>query len=333
MSYQLSILDQSPVIDGESNAETLARTVALAQQAEQLGYKRFWVSEHHNSFDVAGSSPEVLVSYLLAKTEKIRVGSGGVMLSHYSPFKVAENFNVLANLAGDRVDLGIGKAPGGLPLATSALQYKSTATPDDFNERLRLLTGFIHNNLPDTDPFAKLQVTPATTVQPEIILLGGSVASAEHAATLGLSYVFAQFINSDERILTEAALAYKKIAPHGAFGVALAVIAADDEQTATQLANGHEIYKVHLASGRTLTLTTYEAADEFGKQSGESYEVKRYEANIVSGTASQIKDQLDKLHSFGVDEFIFHTPIKQTAARIRSYELLSPQHLLQPSLV
>ena len=123
MGYHLSILDQAPVIEGASNALTLLRTVELAQLAEKLGYKRFWVSEHHHSHEVASSSPEVLVSYILAKTNKIRVGSGGVMLSHYSPYKVAENFNVLTNLAGNRVDLGVGKAPGGLPLATAALQY------------------------------------------------------------------------------------------------------------------------------------------------------------------------------------------------------------------
>lgn len=327
MSYSLSILDQSPIIDKESNAKTLARTVELAQQAELLGYKRFWVSEHHNSNDVAGSSPEVLVSYILAKTEKIRVGSGGVMLSHYSPFKVAENFHVLTNLAGDRVDLGIGKAPGGLPLATSALQYNGPTDFNDFNERLRLLKGFIEDNLPADDKFAKLQATPTTVTKPEIILLGGSVASAEHAAKQGFTYIFAQFINSEESVLIDAINAYKKIAPLGTFGVGLAIIAAEDEQTAHAYAQGHEIYKVHLASGRTLTLNTFEAADQFGKESGESYEVKRYESNIVSGTPEQIKAKLDAYHALGVDEFIFHTPVKNIEARIQSYELLSPKKL------
>ncbi|MGN7478822.1 LLM class flavin-dependent oxidoreductase [Solibacillus silvestris] len=325
MGYHLSILDQAPIIEDASNAQTLQRTVELA---EQLGYKRFWVSEHHHSHEVASSSPEVLVGYILAKTNRIRVGSGGVMLSHYSPYKVAENFNVLTNLAGDRVDLGVGKAPGGLPLATKALQYGTAGVNDDFNERLRLLKGFIENSLPEDDSFAKLEVTPASEIRPEIILLGGSVSSAEYAGKLGFTYIFAQFINSDRQILLDAIAAYKKHAPDGRFGVAFAVIAAKDEATAHAYAAGHEIYKVHLESGRTLTLHTKEAAEEFGHQSGESYEVKRYEANILSGTPEQIKKALDDYYALGVTEFVFHTPIKNHEARRASYELLSPKNLL-----
>ncbi|MEK5183653.1 LLM class flavin-dependent oxidoreductase [Solibacillus sp. FSL W7-1324] len=329
MGYHLSILDQAPVIEGASNALTLLRTVELAQLAEKLGYKRFWVSEHHHSHEVASSSPEVLVSYILAKTNKIRVGSGGVMLSHYSPYKVAENFNVLTNLAGNRVDLGVGKAPGGLPLATAALQYGvSESIDNDFNERLRLLKGFIENSLPEEDRFAKLEVTPTTEIAPEIILLGGSVSSAEYAGQLGFTYVFAQFINSDKQTLIDAIAAYKKHAPKGKFGVAFAVIAAKDEASAHTYAEGHEIYKVHLASGRTLTLTTKEAAEDYGKQSGEAFEVKRYEANILSGTPSKIKETFDHYYELGVTEFILHTPIKNHEARRMSYELLSPKKLL-----
>lgn len=328
MGYHLSILDQAPVIEGASNAQTLQRTVELAQLAEQLGYKRFWVSEHHHSHEVASSSPEVLVGYILAKTNRIRVGSGGVMLSHYSPYKVAENFHVLSNLAGDRVDLGVGKAPGGLPLATAALQYGATGVNDDFNERLRLLKGFIENSLPEDDPFAKLEVTPTSEIKPEIILLGGSASSAENAGKLGFTYIFAQFINSDRQTLLDAITAYKKHAPNGQFGVAFAVIAAKDEAAAHAFASGHEIYKVHLASGRTLTLHTKAAAEEFGQQSGESYEVKRYEANILSGTPEQIKQTLDDYYALGVTEFVFHTPIKNHEARRASYELLSPKNLL-----
>lgn len=122
MSFTLGILDQSIVFPGQSAAEALKNTVEVAKLAESLGYDRFWVAEHHDSEGVAGSSPEVLVSYLLAQTQKIRIGSGGVMLQHYSPYKVAENFNVLATLAPGRVEIGIGRAPGGLPRSTKALQ-------------------------------------------------------------------------------------------------------------------------------------------------------------------------------------------------------------------
>lgn len=120
--YNLSLLDKSPITDGQTAAGALSATINLAKRAEALGYKRFWVAEHHGSTELASSAPEVLVSWILAKTSSIRVGSGGVMLQHYSPFKVAEAFNLLSSLAPGRVDLGIGKAPGGLPKATVALQ-------------------------------------------------------------------------------------------------------------------------------------------------------------------------------------------------------------------
>ena len=127
--FKLSILDQSPVNDTETATDAFQHTIELAQKAEAWGYHRFWVSEHHGSDRVMGSSPEVLISHLLAKTTRIRVGSGGVMLQHYSPYKVAENFNVLASLAPGRVDLGIGRGPGGLPRSTRALQQEMGARP------------------------------------------------------------------------------------------------------------------------------------------------------------------------------------------------------------
>lgn len=125
MGYKLSLLDQSPIAEGMSVEQALAQTVSLAKVAEALGYYRFWVSEHHNSDELAGSSPEVLITWLLAHTTTLRIGSGGVMLQHYSPYKVAENFHVIGALAGGRVDLGIGKAPGGLPLATGRYSRRS----------------------------------------------------------------------------------------------------------------------------------------------------------------------------------------------------------------
>lgn len=318
--YKISVLDQSPVIGEESNRIALQRTVRLAKFAEQLGYHRFWVSEHHNTNEVAGSSPEVLVSYILANTNTIRVGSGGVMLSHYSPFKVAENFNVLANLAPGRVDLGVGKAPGGLPIATKALQYNGLTDATDFNERLRLLKQYV-----DTVE-GELIASPSTPEKPEIILLGGSIESAKTAATLGFTYVFAQFINGSEELLLQAAKAFKEISPKGTFAVGIAAIAAEEEAEAKRLAEGNVLYKVHLASGRTLSLSTFESADQYGKQSGEEYKVERNLVPMVSGTAEQVRAVFEKYHAQGVDEFILHNPIKDEAARFKSIELLSPQN-------
>lgn len=137
---KFGILDQSPIEIGGSSSDALKQSVHLAKTAESLGYERFWVSEHHGSEQLAGTSPEVLMSYLLAHTNTIRVGSGGVMLQHYSPYKVAENFNVLDALAPGRVDVGVGKAPGGLPITTQALQIEQQEEKkQSFDKKLSLL--------------------------------------------------------------------------------------------------------------------------------------------------------------------------------------------------
>ena len=147
---KLSILDQSPVAKGDTQSDSLRHTIELAQKAEQWGYHRFWVAEHHNSERYVGSSPEVLMSHLLANTNRIRIGSGGVMLQHYSPYKVAENFNVLASLAPGRVDLGIGRGPGGLPRTTRALQQEFAAEAMPFREKLVELGQLLRNDLGET---------------------------------------------------------------------------------------------------------------------------------------------------------------------------------------
>jgi len=184
MSYALSVLDKSPVARNESPTQALARTVALAQRAEALGFERFWVAEHHNTPELASSSPEVLIAHLAAHTSAIRIGSGGVMLQHYSPYKVAENFNLLAALAPGRIDIGIGKAPGGLPLSTRALQAgRDPAQRPDFRTQLVELDGFL-----GADPARRtegLDATPRPAETAERYLLGTSVESAALAAELG----------------------------------------------------------------------------------------------------------------------------------------------------
>ncbi|MEH7098250.1 LLM class flavin-dependent oxidoreductase [Neobacillus vireti] len=325
MSYKLSILDQSPIFPGTTASHALKQTVLLAQKAEEWGYRRFWVSEHHNAEQLAGSSPEVLISYLLAQTKTIQVGSGGVMLQHYSPYKVAENFHVLSNLAPGRVDLGIGKAPGGLPLSTKALQYGTVNDGKDISDRLSFLVDLIENSVDSTHPLAGIQATPIPQEKPEIFLLGASTTSARLAAELGISFVFAKFINSDDRVLESAANHYRAGFPNGRFIVSLAVIAAPTQTEADQLAGNRKIVKVHLQSGRSVTVQSIEQAEVFGKQSGEPYEITEQEADIIAGTPDYVTKVLSELQkTYRVDEFIIHTPIEQEAARFQSFQLLSP---------
>ncbi len=328
MSYTLGILDQSPIIEGATNEQTLQKTVALAQKAEQLGYSRFWVSEHHHTETLAGSSPEVLVSYLLAKTKSIHIGSGGVMLQHYSPYKVAENFHVLAALEPGRVDLGIGKAPGGLPLSTKALQYGTLNQGDDFEDRLTFLQQLMEQSIPKEHELYGIQATPIPKIKPTLFLLGASPESAALAGKLGIAFVFARFINSDNDVLAQAARIYREYNASGHFAISIATIAAPTKKEAKELIGDQKITKVHLASGRTLTLQSIELAEKFGQESGEAYTVKQYEADIVYGSPKDIKAILDDFHvQYQVDEFILHTPVLKEFERKRSFELLSPVNL------
>ncbi|EHB62529.1 LLM class flavin-dependent oxidoreductase [Paenibacillus lactis] len=328
MGITISVLDQSPIYPGETAAEAFAHTVLLAQKSEELGFRRFWVSEHHDSDHVAGSSPEVLISYLLAKTQTIRVGSGGVMLQHYSPYKVAENFNVLAALAPGRVDLGIGRAPGGLPRSTQALQ-RGVQENASLTDKIVELRQFVHNTLEEDHPLAGLRAAPLPETAPELYVLGASAGSAEIAAGLGLPYVFSLFINGDESAALEAIRVYRSTFDysHGRepeILVALSVIVADSAEEAAELAGSLKLVKIHLASGRTLTLGTREQAEEFGRQAGEPYTIEEQEPFITKGTKETVREQLLRLqHASGVDEIIVTSNIQPFAKRIRSFELLS----------
>src|SRR4051812_11965717 len=191
---RLSVLDQSPIPEGLAHADALANTLDLARLADELGYHRYWVAEHHGGPMLAGSSPEILIGAIARETERIRVGSGGVMLPHYSPFKVAEVFAVLSGLHPGRIDLGLGRAAGTDPLTTFALQRdRRQASPDDFPDQLGELLAYLNGTIPDDHPFHRLRLP--TDDRPEVWLLGSSPQSAIWADQLGLDYAFADFIN------------------------------------------------------------------------------------------------------------------------------------------
>lgn len=329
MGIKLGILDQSPILPGETPSEALQHTIELARLAERLGYSRFWVSEHHDSDRIAGTAPEVLISHLLAKTERLRIGAGGVMLQHYSPYKVAETFNVLASLAPGRVDLGIGRAPGGLPRSTRALQ-QGAAGAATLSEKLEELQYFIANQVPQGHPYAGMIAGPIAESPADLYILGTSVASAEIAAEAGLPYVFALFINSDERTAHDAFGTYlERFQPKRGHGpqptLALSVIVADTEEEAQELAQEYKLVKIKLASGKTLTVGTVEQAEEFGRQSSEAFVIETQQAQIVKGTKPSVRDRLLELQrTYGVGELIVvSTNLKSFEHRKRSYTLLA----------
>src|SRR3984893_11728588 len=191
-TIRISVLDQSPIAQGSSGSDALENTLDLARLTDALGYQRYWVAEHHGGPMLAGPSPEALIGPIAAATRDIRVGSGGVMLPHYSPLKVAESFSLLAGLFPGRIDLGLGRAAGTDPLTAFALQRdRRQAAPDDFPQQLAELLGYLDDRLPEGFPFARLATTPpGWPRRPEPWLLGSSHQSALWAAELGLPYAF-----------------------------------------------------------------------------------------------------------------------------------------------
>src|SRR3954452_25216783 len=249
--FRLSVLDQSPVSEGSTGADALHNTLDLARLADELGYHRYWVAEHHGTPMLACAAPEALIGPIALQTERIRVGSGGVMLPHYSPLKVAETFTILSALAPGRIDLGLGRAPGTDQLTMFALQRdRRAAPPDDFPQQIAELMGYLNDTLPEDFPFRRLaEVLPGLPEKPEVWLLGSSNQSAIWAKEWGLPYAFADFIN-----------------PQGADPadvVCVSAICADTDEEAEALAASGRMAFSMLRMGRPIRVPPVDKALRF----------------------------------------------------------------------
>lgn len=269
MTYRLGLLDKSPLATGDNAEAALARTVDFARCAEALGYHRFWVAEHHGFPGLGSSAPELLASFVLAHTKRIRVGSGGVLLQHYSPYKVAEGFNLLAALAPGRVDLGVGKAPGGFPLSTKALGNGRSAT--DFAEELALLDLFLKDGPPEGHPLHGAVARPTPTLAPERFLPGASPESALLAAKHGWTCAYAGHFNGARAAMAEILKTYKQASGDQAPILALAAFAARTSAEAERQVADLKIFRVELDTGQSVNLGTLFARDLVGT-SGEILE-------------------------------------------------------------
>lgn len=324
MPIKLSVLDRSPVNEGENPALGILNTVKLAQKADELGFHRFWVAEHHGSDVLASSSPEVLISHLISKTKRIRVGSGGVMLQHYSPFKVAENFNLLSILAPGRVDLGVGRGPGGLPLSTRALLATTNSEPVPFTEKIEHLDRYLLSQ-----EIEGLRAQPVPSVPPELYLLGTGESSAELAANQGLPYVYAHFINGDERLLKDSLTIYKNKFNFSKGRIpglilAVSVLFAETEEEAKHLAEEKVTYKVHLDSGNTLSIYSLELAERLGQQANEPFTIEALPASIIYGTSETVLKKIQAISELhDIEEVIVLPTAHEFEQRIQAYEWLS----------
>jgi luciferase family oxidoreductase group 1 len=323
---RLSVLDQSPIPEGSTGPDALANTLDLARLADGLGYHRYWLAEHHGGPSLAGPSPEALIGPVAAATSRIRVGSGGVMLPHYSPFKVAESFSLLSGLFPGRIDLGIGRAAGTDPMTTFALQRdRRTASPDDFPQQLAELLAHYDQTFPADHPFARLGRTlPGGEEQPDVWLLGSSAQSAIWAAQLGLPYAFADFINPEgapiaaqyrEGFEPSDRLATPRVA------VAVTAICADTDEEAQRLAASGRMLITLLRQGRLIPVPPPEKALRFLEQQAADPTAGR---RAIVGSPATVRAGLEEVASrYGAEEVIVVAITFDHAARRRSYELIA----------
>jgi len=324
-----SVLDLSPVVQGSTAAAALGNSLELARRVEQLGYHRYWVAEHHGGPMLASASPEALIGPIAAATTGLRVGSGGVMLPHYSPFKVAETFTILAALAPDRVDLGIGRAAGTDPLTMYALQRdRRQASPDDFPQQLAELLAYLEDDLPADHPFARLAaILPGRPALPVVWLLGSSPQSAIWAGELGLPYAFADFINPGgaeiaklyrERFQPEREL----VAPRTA--VAAWVLCAETDEEAQHLASSSRMTLTMLRRNELIPVPPPEKAIEFLAGEGKPTTGALPGRRGIIGSPEKVRAGIEQLASeYGAEEVIVVTITYDHGARRRSYELLA----------
>ena len=325
----LSVLDLAPVTSGSSHGVALSHSLELARRAEQLGYERYWVAEHHNMPGIASSAPAVLIAHLAAGTERIRVGSGGVMLPNHPPLVVAEQFGMLEALHPGRIDLGIGRAPGTDPVTASALRRSVDAlSAEDFPQQLMDLMHFFGGDFPDDHPYRAITATPGLGDTPSIWLLGSSDYSAQVAGILGLPFAFAHHFSAVNTV--PALRLYRRCfrpsaaleRPYTLIGVA--VICADSDERATWLAGPGALSFLRLRSGRPGTFPTPEQAAAYPYTDAERHFVASRLSNQVIGGPETVRRGLEELlERTEVDEMMLTTMVHDPEDRLRSYEAVA----------
>jgi len=331
---KLSIVDLATVIPGETRHTALMNSIEVAKYIEKLGFARIWLAEHHGSSAIAGRAPEVLIAAIAANTTTIKVGSGSVLLNHYSPFKVAEVFCSLNELYPNRIDLGAGRATTGPVLDFALQQDRSKQFHSDSDQQILELVAWLDNSFPKDHPFSQ---TPIHTIEslPELHLLGSSAWSANAAANLGLRYVFAGFINQKgtQEILQSYRTNFQ--ASSGVSGVkspqaslAVHVVCANTEEEARkQIAPVKVMYNMLSKGILDVRLPT---PDEAVKQLGGLPKLEKYAAGtgippkFIAGTPDQVHEQLTQLQKdLSVDEIIVQDMMTDHQARLNSYQLLA----------
>jgi luciferase family oxidoreductase group 1 len=340
--YTLNVVDQSPVRRGGTASEALHETILLAQAVERWGYARYWVAEHHNSGGLAGTSPEILIGQIAAQTKTIRVGSGGVMLSHYSALKVAEQFRMLETFYPGRIDLGIGRAPGSDQLTAAALAYpKVPVDISHFPQQVVDLIGYLSNTMAEDHPFGKIaaQSGPAPSEMPDIWLLGSSDYSAQLAAALGVPFAFADFFGhtSDHGPMV-VDIYRRQFKPSGylkepKLNVALQVVCADTEERAQFLASSRRVARVQSLTNpnRRSGMIPPEEASSYELNANELEVVGQNAKGFIIGDPNQVREGiLASAERYGTTDITVVTNVFYFEERLRSFELVAKAMGIKP---
>jgi len=331
----LSVLDQSPIRAGATPADAVAETIELAKRADRLGYHRYWVAEHHSSDGLAGSVPEIMITRLANETRHLRVGSGGVMLPHYAPLKVAETFRMLETMYPGRIDLGIGRAPGSDQRTAQALAYVRGPIPIEyFPRQVQDLMDWMDGALEDDHPYRDVTAQPAGPSSPPVWLLGSSDQGAQVGAHFGTAFSFAHFITEGGEPIVE--MYKRRFQPSKTLAEPLAnigvfVICAETEEEAKYHAAARDLWRVRLDQGHITPIPTPEEAMAYEYTEAERQRAAFHRRRNIVGTPEQVREKLDALLArYGVDEAMVVTITHDHAARLRSYELLAEVYDLAP---
>lgn len=329
---KISILDQSPISNGKTAKEALNASVKLAQTAEKLGYTRYWIAEHHDMKGLACPSPDVMLGVIGAQTNIIRIGAGAVLLPHYKPYRVAEKYNLLATLFPDRLDLGIGRAPGGSAEATMALSDNFLEQVRQHPEYLDDLLHFIYQSFPKDHMFSKISPSPVPLTPPKPWLLGTSNKSAILAAKKGMPYTFGHFMSSEygpaitEEYYKNFLINFPDKQPEAI--VTINVICAETTAEAEELALSSQLWSVQQMTGEGHGIPSISEAKTYSYSEEEIKMIKKNQRQMIIGNPKEVKTELLQLQKlYNVDEFMIVTITHDYAARERSYELLAEELL------
>jgi luciferase family oxidoreductase group 1 len=332
-----SVLDQSPSSAGSTQDVAIRESIALAQHCDQLGYARYWVSEHHNSASIVGTAPEILIAAIAATTRRIRVGSAGVMLPHYSALKVAEQFRVLEAIAPGRIDLGVGRAPGSDGLTAHALNPHSHGA-DEFPRQVQELQYWVSGiPLPADHPYRNIMALPLGVTSPQLWILGSSDYGAQLAAHFGLPYAYAYFFSEGAGVEQAIGLYRRNYRPSERYPTPQATIcvwalAAETESEARRLLMTREYWRTGFEKGLRMALESPERAAAYAYTDAERTMIEKLRAAALVGSAAQVADKLHALaRRLDLDEIVINTWTFDPVARRESYSLLARALGLTPS--